>query len=615
MFCSRPAIPQFLLSAALALTAATAAAQPTLKGNQLPPAWARDVVWYQIFVERFSNGDPKNDPTPATMAPSFQAPPGWRITPWAHNWYEPEPWAKQASLSRGDELGLRRYGGDLQGVLDKLDYLQELGVSALYINPINDAPSLHKYDPRSYHHVDVTFGPDPAGDQKIIAAENPNDPATWQWTSADKLFLKLISEAHRRQMKVVLDYSWNHTGTQFWAWQDILQKQKASPFADWYQITRFDDPATSPNEFAYQGWANLASLPEIRKVDVPVPRQPGGHPYEGNLNAGAKQHIYSVSKRWLLPDGNAANGVDGYRLDVADQIPLGFWRDYRTYIKSLKPDAYLVGEIWWEEWPDKLMNPVPYTSGNVFDAVMFYQAYRPARQFFAAVAEPLDAPQFVQALQAEWSRLAEPTRYAMMNVNATHDTPRLLTDFYNPNKYKYQATPRDNPAYKTGRPDADTYKRVRLYLMHQFTSIGAPHIWNGDELGMWGADDPDCRKPLMWPGLKFDPETRTNTQPGPTDPVAYNAEHHHFYQQLARLRRQYPVLRTGQIEFLTATGRQLSYRRFDKQHQILVLFNLEATPKTFSTPGKDQCRILLGDGKLAAGTATLPAMSGLILQQ
>ncbi|WP_078063153.1 glycoside hydrolase family 13 protein [Solirubrum puertoriconensis] len=593
-----------------------ASAQQTVAADSQPTSWAKDVVWYQIFVERFSNGDPKNDPTPQTMQPAFEAPPGWRITPWAHNWYEPEPWAKQAKLSWGDELGLRRYGGDLQGVINKLDYLRDLGVSALYLNPLNDAPSLHKYDARNYHHIDVTFGPDPAGDQRIIASENPADPSTWKWTSADKLFLKLVEEAHRRNMKVVLDYSWNHTGVGFWAWQDILKKQKASSFADWYQITSFDNPATPASEFAYQGWANLASLPEIRKTNITTERK-SGRPYEGNLSEGAKQHIYAVTKRWLAPDGDIGKGIDGYRLDVADQIPMGFWRDYRTYVKGIKPDAYLVGEIWWEEWPDKLMDPVPYVSGDVFDAVMFYQIYRPARNFFANVTESIDAKQFVAELQAEWSRLAKPTRYAMMNVSATHDTPRLLTDFFNPGKYKYQATPRDNAAYKTGRPDTDTHNRVRLYLMHQFTNVGAPHIWNGDELGMWGADDPDCRKPLMWPGIKFESETHNNYQPGAKtyDPVGYNAEHHAFYQKLARIRKNNPVLITGDIEFLTATGKQLSYRRFDKEQQVVVLFNLEKNSRSFKLPVKGRWTNLMHGTFINSDQVDLPPLTGMILRK
>ena len=148
---------------------------------------------------------------------------------------------------------MRRFGGDLQGVLDKLDYLHRLGVTAVYFNPLNDAPSLHKYDARNYRHIDRTFGPDPVGDTRIMAAENPADPQTWRWTAADRLFLKVIRELHRRRMKVILDYSWNHIGVTFWAWQDLLKKQSQSRFRNWYAIDSFDDPATPANEFRYKG--------------------------------------------------------------------------------------------------------------------------------------------------------------------------------------------------------------------------------------------------------------------------------------------------------------------------------------------------------------------------
>ena len=154
---------------------------------ELPPDWAREAIWYQIFVERFYNGDKNNEPKPENMdAPPIHVatPKDWQLTPWTHNWYAQEDWAKNTGKSFNEMSQYRRFGGDLQGVLDKLDYLEDLGINALYLNPINDAPSLHKYDARYYHHVDIHFGPDPEGDRKLILAENPNDPATWQWTAA-----------------------------------------------------------------------------------------------------------------------------------------------------------------------------------------------------------------------------------------------------------------------------------------------------------------------------------------------------------------------------------------------------------------------------------------------
>jgi len=583
-----------------------------------PPAWSKNMIWYQIFVERFNNGDKTNDPTPFNMksASSDATPPGWTITPWTWDWYKQEDWAKKTGKSFENMLQYRRYGGDLQGVLNKLDYLSSLGITALFINPINDAPSLHKYDARNYHHIDVNFGPDPVGDNKIIAAENPGDPSTWKWTSADKLFLKLIKEAHKRGMKIIVDYSWNHTGGEFWAFRDVLKNQAKSKYKDWYDIKSFDNPATPENEFSYAGWLNIQSLPEIKKVNITTKRV-AGLPYEGNINEGAKQHIFAVTKRWLAPNGKTAEGIDGYRLDVADQIPMGFWRDYRKFVKAINPEAYLVGEIWWEKWPDKLMNPVPYESGDVFDAVMFYQAYRPARSFFAKNNSQIDAKQFVDSLNFQWNRLRPEFRYAEMNVNATHDSPRLLSCFENPGKYKYNAKPNDDPHYVTGKPAPETYQRVRLYLIHLVTSIGSPNIWNGDEMGMWGSDDPDCRKPLWWKEFTFDPETRTNFQNTPKtyDSVGFNQQHFDFYQKLIAIRKSNPVLSSGKIAFLRAEGKTLAYKRYDTNHEILVLFNLEPTKQNFDLTEKGSYTNLLDNTIVKAGVISLEPLTAAILRK
>ncbi|MBL7865814.1 MAG: hypothetical protein JNK10_13110, partial [Cyclobacteriaceae bacterium] len=170
-----------------------------------PPSWAKNVVWYQIMVERFNNGDKGNDQTADDISiPAIgQSPPaGWSVTTWTKDWFAQEAWASKAGLPFDQTLLHRRYGGDLKGVIEKLDYLKDLGITALFLNPINHAPSLHKYDASSYHHVDANFGPDAKGDRKMMAAENPEDPTTWKWTAADKQFLKLIQEAHKRNMKV-----------------------------------------------------------------------------------------------------------------------------------------------------------------------------------------------------------------------------------------------------------------------------------------------------------------------------------------------------------------------------------------------------------------------------
>lgn len=590
--------------------------------DDLPPSWPANAIWYQIFVERFNNGDPTNDPKPENIRSdtSYLVPTDWKMSEWGSDWHattkQEAGWMKKNKKNFGDILQLRRYGGDLQGIIDKLDYLSDLGVTAIYLNPINDAPSLHKYDARSYHHVDVNFGPDPEGDNLLIASEIPDDPSTWKWTSADRLFLKLIEELHHRKMHVIVDYSWNHTGTEFWAWKDLVKNQEKSKYKDWYEIIAFNNPGTPDNEFSYKGWANVKSLPEIKKVDVRSPRR-SGHPYEGNINESAKKHIFDVAKRWLAPDGDTAKGIDGFRLDVADQVPMGFWRDFNKEVKTIKPEAYLVGEIWWASFPDTLMNPVPYVNDHVFDAVMFYQVYRPAKYFFSKSNYPMDARQFRDSLLYQWNRLPAPYRNGMMNVSATHDSPRLLTCFNNPGKYKYQSNVYDNPAYQAGKPDPETYARVRLYLVHQFTSVGAPHIWNGDEMGMWGADDPDCRKPLWWGECDFQPETRAQSKKKAvvSDTVGFNREHYDFYKKLIRIRTENPVLSHGAITFIKADGKILAYKRSDPGHEIFVVFNTGSMPESFLLPGGGNYTNLMDQTQVSGNKITLGPLSATILKK
>jgi glycosidase len=180
------------------------------------------------------------------------------------------------------KIQARRYGGDLQGVLDKLDYIQKLGATAIYFNPLNDSPSLHKYDARTYTHIDRNFGPDPEGDAEIMNSENHPDPTSWKWTEADKLFLKIVKECHNRGIRVIMDYSWNHTGPEFWALRDIREKGEKSEYKDWYNISQFDDPKTPEDEFHYEGWGgNNPWMPVFRK-DI-IPPDDKMMPFEGNL--------------------------------------------------------------------------------------------------------------------------------------------------------------------------------------------------------------------------------------------------------------------------------------------------------------------------------------------
>ena len=169
--------------------------------------WHKHAIWYQIFPDRFYNGDVSNDPNIESLVGvwRWEKQSEWEISPWNADWYEFQTWEIANGQDYRYQFQLRRYGGDIEGIIQKLDYLQNLGINAIYLNPVFDSPSSHKYGAAYYHHIDRHFGPDPIGDAKIIASENPADPTTWKWTSADKLFLKLVKEVHSRNMHIIID--------------------------------------------------------------------------------------------------------------------------------------------------------------------------------------------------------------------------------------------------------------------------------------------------------------------------------------------------------------------------------------------------------------------------
>jgi rfaE bifunctional protein nucleotidyltransferase chain/domain len=565
-------------------------ARPLTAPFDEPPGWAREAIWYQIFVERFRNGDPSNDPKPAFMQGAYPGyvPANWKVTPWNQDWYEQEDWAK-AEVGHFHKLAAaRRFGGDLQGVLEKLDYLQDLGITAIYFNPLNDSPSLHKYDARNYRHIDRTFGPDPVGDSAIINAEDPVDPETWRWTAADHLFLKIIREVHRRNMRLIIDYSWNHTGITFWAWEDLKENQSKSRFRDWYDITSFDDPATPEDEFSYEGWLGVKTLPELKKVNAVGKRK--GYAFEGDLQPEVKAHVFNVTRRWLDPnaDGDPSDGVDGFRLDVASHVPLGFWRDYRKFVRGINPGALLLGEAWWTKWPDQLMDPRPFLHGDVFDSVMHYQWYKPARQFFAQANGGLKPSGFVSEMNRVYAAYDRPLAQNLMNLVASHDSPRFATSFQNKQQYKYRMGARGNPELDVGPPNENTIREMRMMLMHQFTFISAPHIWNGDERGMWGGDDPDCRKPIIWEGIDHRPQVfgPNGKQAKPTA-VKSNLELLEYYRTLIALRKQRRELVDGELEFIQANDNDmiLVYRRKLESRETIIAFNLSGEVKEVRLKG------------------------------
>lgn len=546
------------------------------------PDWAQYAIWYQIFPERFRNGDPHNDPTHDSLEFPDTVPASWKITPWTSQWYERDP-AWETGKSIFDSIFNRRYGGDLQGVIDKLDYLADLGINAIYFNPVFYGRSLHKYDGSSFHHIDPYFGPDPIGDLAIIEKE-AEDPATWQWTSADKLFLKLLQEAKKRNIRIIIDGVFNHSGTTFFAFRDIKLNQKNSPYRDWYQIQEFDDPATKRYEFRYKGWWGFGTLPIFRHT-------PDGF----NMHPGPKNYIFNITRRWMDPngDGDPSDGIDGWRLDVADELPVGFWKDWNEYVRKINPQAYTVAEVW--------KDASQFIINGGFSATMNYHGFSvPVKGYL--IDRAIRPSEFTKMIRDRRNQHHPAVAGSLQNLMDSHDTDRLASmivnsknkNYINASIFDYDesrfVSPRNNPKYSTRKPDDFHRTLQRLVLFYQVTAVGAPMIYYGTEAGMWGADDPCDRKPMPWPDLKMDYETMdfSGKKHDPEDPN-FDETLHASYRAALKFRAQNKALSDGRQDdiYVNDADDTFAFLRSNSTQKIFVAFNRAEEEKLITIPLED----------------------------
>jgi glycosidase len=243
------------------------------------------------------------------------------------------------------------------------------------------------------------------------------------------------------------------------------------------------------------------------------------------------------------------------------------------------------------DWPDKLLNPNIYLQGDQFDAIMNYRWFRIARGFFGQAEPVLTSTGFIKEINRIDSGINIGNLQAMMNVVSTHDSPRLSTSLYNKTMDKFKAKPSDNPDYKINKPDELTRKEQILLLIHQFTFIGAPQIYYGEEVGMWGADDPDCRKPMVWDDIVYEDE-RTAYDPGKSrhvDPVRPDTTLKLLYENLCKMRKENPVLVYGDLSFSVADDQKmvLAYNRRMGKNEIVVVFNRSDKPQSVKVPVKN----------------------------
>jgi cyclomaltodextrinase len=534
------------------------------------PDWAKGVIWYQIFPERFANGDQSNDPEAEKVFINEKLiPDDWTITKWTSNWFERAAWEQKFGGDASHHYYERRYGGDIKGIIDRLDYLKGLGVGAIYLNPVFEAVSLHKYDGSSYHHIDVNFGPDPKGDRILMSQEIPEDPKTWKWTEADKLFLKLISEVHKRGMKIIIDGVFNHTGVQFWAFQDIVKNQSQSKYADWYIIKKYDDTTSIQNEFDYKGWWGAKSLPEFNRT-------------ENDLAEGPKQYIFNSTKKWMDPnnDGDPSDGIDGWRLDVAREVPIGFWKQWRHIVKSINPNSIIVGELW-ELSPDFIS-----TSGPL-DALMNYNFAFAVNDFFIADSNNITVDQFIEKLKQIDETYPEENLYILQNLLSSHDTERLSSMILNPNREYDRDANENNDNYNPGKPTNRVYEKQKLIAAFQLLYRGAPMIYCGDEVGMWGADDPHDRKPMVWDELKYDNEIIDENSGFKTGFGSYTVEQNkdilNFYKKLIAFRNNHKAFSKGTFKFIYADNlkRLFAFERILGDEKFICVFNVSGNENSF----------------------------------
>ncbi|HEY3243752.1 MAG TPA: alpha-amylase family glycosyl hydrolase, partial [Phycisphaerae bacterium] len=428
--------------------------------------------------------------------------------------------------------------------------------------------------------VDESLGArEPAGETP--AQRETLDPATWQWTAGDRVFLDLLQKAHALGMHIIIDGVFNHVGEGFWAWQEVRARGRDSPYAEWFEVTEWTEtygfaPEGSSSSLRPRKW-NGWSGPGTSMVRV-ARRGDGLHP-------DFERHIFDITRRWMDPngDGDPSDGVDGWRLDVADAIPHGFWRRWRTLVKSINPQALIIGEIWGEA--------SPWLHGDEFDAVMNYSFAMPTVRFFRSAAR-FPATDYVAAFEQVLDRHSWSTNLAMQNLLDSHDTDRIASMLANTERpYDRQNRP-DQPDsdYDAGEPNEAAYQRLRLASFLQFTWVGAPLVYYGTEVGMYGADDPFDRGPMWWALDRPDSQGR-----------AARAERHAdlraWYRTLTAMRARHPALRRGRVRSVLADDarRVLAYIRWTADERLLVILNA----------GGDATRVRLDVGSNAQSAAVV----------
>lgn len=500
------------------------------------PQWAKGAVMYQIYVDRFCNGDPSNDVQ--TNEYCYIGEPVRHVDDW--NRYP-------------EQMDVREfYGGDLQGVLDKMDYLQSLGVEVIYFNPLFVSPSNHKYDIQDYDYIDPHFGRivEEAG-ELLQPGQRENRLATKyinrvtnraNLEASNELFIRVVEEAHRRGMRVILDGVFNHCGS-FNKW---LDRERIYENAEGYEKGAYvsaDSPYRSYFDFhgdkwpynnTYDGWWGHDTLPKLN--------------YEGSQ--ALMDYVLHIAKKWVSPPYNA----DGWRLDVAADLGHSqafnhhFWQEFRRVVKEANPEAIILAEHYG--------NTKDWLQGNEWDTVMNYDAFmEPVTWFLTGMEKHSDdfredllgnEDNFWGSMMHHTASFSMPTWQTAMNELSNHDHSRFLTR----TNHKVGRTGTLGPNAAEQGVNRAVFREA---VVMQMTWVGAPTIYYGDEAGVCGFTDPDNRRTYPW---------------GHED-----QEMIQFHKDIIQLRKDHAELRSGSIKYVDADYNFLAYARFSRENQYFILIN------------------------------------------
>jgi glycosidase len=480
------------------------------------PDWMRGAVMYQIFPERFANGDPSLDPH--------------GVDPWG----APPHW-------------LSHQGGDLIGIANKADYLADLGVDVVYLNPIFSSPSTHKYDAVDFYQVDEHFG-------------------------GNEALRRLVDRLHNRAIRLIIDASFNHCHPTFFAFADLIANGAASPYRDWFVVREFPVAVTvRPQRMALSGWSNPdAYLEHLHRLSeqasLPVhAMDDDGPPVETNYecwygvpsmprlnlaNPETRQYFLDVAAHWVTE-----YSIDGYRMDVARYVDDDFWLDFRAVVKKANPDAYLLAEI--------MGDASPWLQGDRFDATMNYTFRDLCVDYFATGKSTTE--EFVDGYSRMQAMYPPQVIDVNQNLLSSHDTERFL--------------------HLAGEDPI----RVRLAMAFQLLAQGAPGLYYGDEVGMTGGEEPASRGAFPW-----------------HDEDLWNRNLLDTVMALTWMRRRHPALRYGEMKIVWHSGETFAFTRTYQDERLLVIINRGEAREAIDVPVRSgKPTTLWGPGRGRAGLGAI----------